>query len=231
MAFGFLSRKWKVVCSILAIVMFVFLVGAGASVVRAAIMGGIGLLALFYGRQYFVSYALLLAAFVMSFWNPFVFTFDSGFHFSFLATLGLIYLAPVLEGATRFLPDRFLLKETFLLTISAQVMVLPLAIANFGGFSWISPVVNLLVLPFIPVIMLISALALFLSFVNFYFGMVLAFVVRLVVNLMVEVVEFFADWSFGFWRLEDFSWWFGGGYYLLLFMLILKHRDNLLVPT
>ena len=231
MAFGFLSRKWKVVCSILAIVLFVLLVGAGASVVRAAIMGGIGLLALFYGRQYFVSYALLLAAFVMALWNPFVFTFDSGFHFSFLATMGLIYLSPVLEGATRFLPDRFLLKETFLLTISAQVMVLPLAIANFGGFSWISPVVNLLVLPFIPVIMLLAALALFLSFVNFSFGMVLAFVVRLVVNFVIGVVEFFADLSFGFWRFEDFSWWFGGGYYLLLFMLILKHRNNLLVPT
>lgn len=220
--FGFLSRKMKVVFSIMVIVLFVLLVGAGASVVRAGIMGGISLLALFYGRQYFVGFVLLLTAFLMAAANPYVLLFDSGFHFSFMATLGLIYLAPSLEKFLLFLPNKFLIRESFLMTLSAQLMVLPLALNNFQGISLIAPIVNLMILPLIPLLMLLSALALAVSFFNFYFGVLVAFSVEILVDFLVWVVEFSADLPFSFLPFENGSWLFAGIYYVCLLFILYR---------
>lgn len=212
--FAFFSRRVKVVLSILAICGFVVLVGAGASVVRAGIMGGISLLAIFFGRQYFVGFVVLMTAFLMSVWNPYILLFDSGFHLSFMATLGLIYLVPLLERFGRFLPKSFLIRESILMTVSAQLMVLPLSISSFHGFSWIAPVVNLIVLPFIPLLMLFSALAVF------GLGFVPAFSVEVLVDILVRVVQFFADLPFGFLTFNSSSVVFFCFYYLVLFLFI-----------
>lgn len=221
---SFLSRKLKILFSLLGVVLFVLLVGAGAAVVRAALMGGIGLLALFYGRQYFVDYALWLTAFVMSLVNPLILTFDSGFHFSFLATMGLIYVVPNLQKWARFVPGRFLLRENFLMTISAQLMVLPVSIWNFGGFSWLAPLINLVVLPFIPLVMLLSALALLFSCFSFVGGEFLAFLTDLIVGFLIWVIGFFADLPWGFLFLKGLPWWLGMVYYGLLYLFTRKER-------
>ena len=80
------------------IVLFVLMTGASASAVRAAIMGILVLLAQKEGRVYSMTNALVLAASLMVWQNPRILRFDAGFQLSFLATVGLVYLAPRIEG-------------------------------------------------------------------------------------------------------------------------------------
>ena len=73
------------------IIVFIIFVGAGASIIRAGIMGMILLLATFSGRKYLAKQALFVSAFVMILINPIIVLSDISFHLSFLATFGILY--------------------------------------------------------------------------------------------------------------------------------------------
>lgn len=144
--------------SVAVILLFTVLTGASASVVRAAIMGLLLLFANGYGRFYDARNGITAAAGLMVFLNPFILVFDIGFQLSFLAVLGLIYIYPILERKIKKLPEMAGLKESLLMTTSAQTLVFPLLIYYFHQFSLVSLPANILVLPLMPLTMLFGFL-------------------------------------------------------------------------
>lgn len=160
--------------SVAGIILFTLLTGAAASVVRAAIMGILVLLAHRGGRAYHMRNALALAGALMLAHDPTILRFDIGFQLSFLATLGLLYVAPLFDRwlerikiraflagrDIRILRERrdtkfrssppWLLRNIFISTLAAQAAVFPLLIFYFGQLSLISPLANLAVLPLVP---------------------------------------------------------------------------------
>ncbi len=152
----------------ISIIFFVLLTGVASSLVRAAIMGILVLIAMREGRMYHMTNALVCAGMVMLLFNPYLLRFDIGFQLSFLATLGLIYLAvPVERSLTRIQyacnrmrgrkeitkeDNRIVrgIKKVMSETIAAQLAVLPLLMYVFGGVSLIAPVSNLFVLALVP---------------------------------------------------------------------------------
>lgn len=143
----FISRKWRVFLTLLLIVFFVLFVGASAAVVRAGIMGGISLLAVWYGKQYDVLRALMMAGLLMVVFNPYTLIYDVGFQLSFLATLGVVVFGNGFMDKLSMLPDNLGFREAIAITLAAQVFVLPVIILNFGRISLISPLANFLVGP------------------------------------------------------------------------------------
>ncbi|MGB3904725.1 MAG: ComEC/Rec2 family competence protein [Anaerolineae bacterium] len=150
--------------TIVAIVLYTILVGADAAVVRAAIMGGLSLLAILGGRQTYALASLALAAFLMTLWNPLL-LWDVGFELSFAATLGLVLLVRPMEQGFRALLSRLrseeraafivrLLSDPLFVTMGAQLAVWPITVYYFHRFSLISPVANFLIIPAQPEIRL-----------------------------------------------------------------------------
>ncbi len=84
-----ISRRPASLLTILLIGGFVWFVGASPSVVRAAIMGGISLLAVIFGRQTWAILSWLLAIGIMLLLN-FSWLGELSFQLSALATLGII---------------------------------------------------------------------------------------------------------------------------------------------
>jgi len=200
--FGFLSRKRRIVAAIAFIVVFVILVGAGSAVVRAAIMGILGLLAVYWGRKNDVAIAIVLSAFLMNLWNPKIVVYDVGFQLSFLATLGLVYVSPKIEalggifGRVLAKVPRFLLiRENLIMTLSAQAFALPVILKAFGRFSLICPIANIFILPFIPFVMLFGFLAVVCGFASHTFGSVFAFVAQVLLDVVFFLAEVFAGLS------------------------------------
>ena len=139
--------------------MFALIVGLSATVVRASVMACILLIAQAYGRTYDVLRALLFAGVVMIAINPFLLLYDIGFQFSFMATVGLILVAPQFES---FVSDGFSklgFRDFFIATVATQIAVLPLLLYHIGEVSLIAVVVNVLVLPAVPFAMLTTFLA------------------------------------------------------------------------
>ncbi|MBU0981254.1 ComEC family competence protein [Patescibacteria group bacterium] len=157
---GFLNLRVRVVVSTVAIVLFVVLVGASAAVVRAGIMGSLALWGLFTGRKSQAFFGLLWSAVLMVLINPYTLPFDVGFQLSFASTLGLLIFNPLFDGIFPEWKRFFALREAFILTLSAQVMTLPLIMFQFGRVSLVSVLANVLVAPFLPFAMLFSGLAL-----------------------------------------------------------------------
>ena len=155
----------RAVAGIVAIVLFALLVGLSATVVRASIMAALILCALLFGRRYDIMRALCLAGLCMVMINPLILVYDVGFQLSFLATLGLIVVAPQFETMLAGVSSWFRLKEFFVATMATQIMILPLLLFQIGQFSVVAVVVNMLVLPMVPFAMLFSFLTGLVGFV------------------------------------------------------------------
>ena len=154
----FMRRRHAFWVSAAIIIVFTIMTGAGASVVRAAIMGLLLLYANGYGRLYDPKNSILLAAAVMVALDPLSLRFDVGFQLSFLAVLGLMYVSPLLKQVFKKIPEWAGFKETVLLSISAQIAVAPLLAYVFHTFSLVSIPANMLVLPLMPYTMLFGFL-------------------------------------------------------------------------
>lgn len=158
-AFGFLGFYGSLSVGGVGIILFALMTGAGATVLRAAIMALIALLARATGRTYTMGRALLIAGVCMVIQNPSILIYDPSFQLSFLASLGLIFVTPVIEVRTKIFSRFPVWREVFISTLSTQVMVLPLLLSQTGILSLVSLPVNMLVLPVIPFTMLFGFIA------------------------------------------------------------------------
>ncbi len=189
--FGFLGRRRRVILTIVFIVLFVIFVGAGAASVRAGVMGVIALLAVWYGRQYEASRALIASAYLMLFWNPLA-IYDVGFLLSVLATGGLIFISPKLEKYFKFLPEFFQIRQSLLMTLSAQIACLPVIIWAFGRVSLISPLANVLILPLLPAIMLFGFLAVMVGIFSVTAGKIFGIFAYLLMKIIFLICDLLA---------------------------------------
>ena len=120
---------------------YTILTGLQASALRSAIMGHLTLWGEKYGRKDASGRLLFLAAALMLFFNPFLLRDDLGFELSFLAMFALVYVCPLGEKIL----GRGSLKSLIILTLASQLLTWPISALNFGRFSVIAPLANLLV--------------------------------------------------------------------------------------
>jgi competence protein ComEC len=149
----YLGRRVSFFLTLLVIGIFVVMSGASASVVRAALMGGLLLTSFGIGRLYSITPALCCAALLMLLVNPRILFWDVGFQLSFLATAGIVYGVEPLEILTKKWPSFFGLKTIFFTTLTAVIATLPLTLFEFGRLSLVALLVNMLVLPIVPAAM------------------------------------------------------------------------------
>lgn len=188
----FFRRRIAFWISVVAIILFVILTGASASVVRAAVMGLFLSFAHGYGRLYDQKNSIILAGAVMIYHNPLILVFDIGFQLSFAAVLGLIYLYPWLDNKLFRIPKFSGVKELILMTISAQIAVAPFLVYYFSNFSFISLPANLLILPFLPYAMLSGFVTGLAGIIFLPLGQLLGYIAWAITVYQIWVVEFFA---------------------------------------
>lgn len=194
--FLWIPRRYAFWVALGAIVFFVLLTGAAASVTRAGIMGGLVLLARQLGRMSRIAQALILAAGIMIWINPPVLLYDIGFQLSFLATIGLVYVSPLFERALRWVPELFALRASLAATLSAIVMTLPIIAYYFGNISLIAPVVNVLVLPSIPIAMGLGFITGVLGFVVPFLGVWCGWLTWALLHGILALIEWCAGLPF-----------------------------------
>lgn len=180
----YLGRRWSFIFSVVAIVLFTIMTGGGASVVRAAIMGMLLLVANSLGRLYSITPALLLTAALMLLHSPLMLFYDAGFQLSFLATIGIVYGVPVFEALTEKVNPVFGIKTILIATLCANLITMPLLLYEFQSISIISPLINVLILPLVPVIMLLG----FISIAPF-FGTGFGFLTTWLIKVMIIITK------------------------------------------
>ncbi|MBX3065853.1 MAG: ComEC family competence protein [Anaerolineae bacterium] len=188
-----------VVVSITGIVLYTIFVGASASVVRAAIMSSLGLIAQRVGRRSDALTSLAATFMLLTIINPNS-AFDLGLIFSTAATLGLLLYLPPLQKWTEALLHRLFHAETaqkiasvladvILIGLAAQIIVLPLMIFFFQEFSLVSFPVNILVAPVQAPIMILGIVMMFLGMIWLPLGQIVAWLVQLPLIYMLSVIR------------------------------------------
>jgi len=221
---SFLPRVWGIIVGGIGIMLFGVLVGGGATVIRSCFMAGVALSADLLRRDYNVSRALIFAVLIMLIQNPMILLHDPSFQLSFLATLGLILLASPIEKRLTFIPEKFGMRGIIASTLATQIFVSPFILYLMGQLSIIGMVVNILVLPFIPVTMLFVFLAGMTGFLNYLLSQLFGWGAHLFLSYELFVVEHFARLPFAAVHIPAFSFWWVGAFYLVFFVVYFRRQ-------
>ena len=221
----FFSQKKSFYITCVFIIIFTLMTGASASVVRAALMGYLVLLAEKVSRVFNFPNAVAFSAFTMILINPNVLTFDAGFLLSFSALFGITYISPIIYSLINTKNDIYQsLWKCFSQTTGAQIAVIPILCKLFGGFSIISLLSNILILWLIPAAMAVS---LIIGIVGL-FGTVLSNVFSIIFYPVFWYITFIIK-NLGSITIVPLNMGNMGLiiYYLVIIIVIIKYRANI----
>ncbi|MFC1632870.1 ComEC/Rec2 family competence protein [Patescibacteria group bacterium] len=148
-----LAHKKATIILMLSILLFVVFTGAAPSTIRAGFMAALVILLPLFARGKNPARVLLVTAILAFLWDP---TLQSnlGFQLSFAATAGILFTRHYWESILSFLPSFGQIRTVAALTCAAQVAVAPLLFVYFENLAWIAPLINVIVAPLLPYIML-----------------------------------------------------------------------------
>ena len=213
-------------------------------VVRSSMMISLNLIAsrVFF-KQYHLFFSLVLTVLIMLLWEPF-YAQSLSFWLSTLATLGIILILPLLESqeglfsrlSTGHLSDQpssgvgNIFKESFLVTLAAQSLTLPLVAIVFGQVSLLSFLTNTILLWLTPLITLaglglMSAGVIFSLWPGLWpqLGPIFSLWVWLPTELFISGVEWFGQFEWGLVELA-LPWWAVAAWWGMLGVIVLREK-------
>lgn len=209
--FAKVSKYLSMLSGASLIVVFIAITGLSPSMTRAGLVAGLGLWAWYYGRKFHPVTLLGVAAAVTVAVNPSYAWGDLGWLLSFGAFAGVMILAPV---ATAYLYGKEkvpFVGQLLIETVSAQIATLPIMIMAFQQFSIIAPLANLLILPVIPFIMLLTAIVGFVTWLVPALAGIVGWIPEQLLQLQIAIINWCADIP---WALEKLEWpWWGAVVY------------------
>lgn len=218
------GRRKTIILTLFVIVFYSLITGFGVPVVRAAIMAGFAYTGKLIGKEGTGWWILILTGGLMLIYQP-NWLLNISFQLSFLATLGVIVVAPVFSNALKKIPK--LIREDFAVTLAAQLMVLPIIAYNFNQISVVGLIANSLVLWSIPIVMISGFGTMIVGLVNNLLGSIVGLVPGILLTYFIYIVQFFSKIpgaSFNIGQTGTLMWI---GYYLILAGVVAKIHSSL----
>lgn len=197
-----LGRRLSGIVTLGVIAWFVWFVGISPSILRASLMGGIAILAILFGRQYWTLCVWGITSGIMLLVYP-LWISDVSFQLSVLATLGIILFGdtnisvPLNE---KNIQARAIMKkmigENMRLTMAAQVFTIPVILWHFHRISLIAPLSNVLIGWVIGPLTALGWATIFLGFLWFPMGYMVSWVDWILLEYIVRIVYFMSSVPF-----------------------------------
>jgi competence protein ComEC len=219
--FAKISKYLAMLTSSGLIVAFIAMTGLSPSMTRAGLVAGLALWAWYYGRKFHPVTLLAIAASVTVLVNPSYVWGDLGWLLSFAAFAGVMIIAPIATAYFFGEENIPFIGQLFIETISAQIATLPIMIIAFQQLSIIAPVANLLILPIIPLIMLLVAVAGIGVLIIPTITGVIGWPAEQLLHLQIAIINWCADIP---WALEKPEWqWWGAVFYIAIIAVVIAH--------
>ena len=235
--FGFLN-KIRIPIRLSSIIVIIFILGLMAltgftySVIRAGIM----MIIMLAGKTLYKNSdslnSLGLALLIILLINPFAVK-SVGFNLSFSAALGIIVLYPHLRSwvILKFKLKNLFIKgavNAFLVSLSANLFVLPWAVLLFDEISVFSPIINALLYPFIFIALIFGYLTAITFFIP-YIPLITQFIAENAIEIIRKVCIVIVQIPYSFLPAGDtfLLIWLGGSLLMVLISTFSKHRSKL----
>ena len=187
--FWFLRRKWASIVGVLMMLLYALEAGGEPPVIRAVIMASVVYLSFVVGRRATSWWTLLVTGWMMILIEPLLLV-DVSFQLSMAASVGLMIVDPFLSrvvcrnGGEKLTT---VLGGTGVITsVATMVVTAPVIWWHFGRMSMIGILSNILILPFVPILMVFGAAMQVLPAVFYLPTYVIA-------HWMVGVIRFFGS--------------------------------------
>ena len=146
---------------------FAIIAGLSPSVTRAVAMFSIISIAMHLKRSTNIYNTLVISAFVILLFKP-TFLFSVGFQMSYLAVLGIVSVQPIIYKLWK--PKYWIIDkpwQIFTVTLAAQAGVVPISLFYFHQFPGLFFVSNIVVIPFLGLILGFGLLVIALALIGF----------------------------------------------------------------
>lgn len=197
---------FSTVLTIVPVIIYTMIAGAGISVVRATIMAVTFMVALILDKENDLYNALSIAALFILLCAPYS-LFDISFQLSFAAVLSILFITPRLLACISFqIPERngfnskfsryivFSLLTFFAATVSATLGTLPLIVYYFNRVSMVTLIANICVTPLLGILTIpICALIIFSAFLAPFLTPILIDVASFLIWVSCSFVNFFSS--------------------------------------
>ncbi len=188
-------RVWKELLILIFLWLFSLLTGAGASVIRAVIMFSFISLGKIIHKKGSIENALAASAFFMLCNNPYL-LWDIGFQLSYAAVLSLVvFMKPIEEMISIENPLLNGFWKMNAVTLSAQMLTLPLCIYHFHQMPLLFLPANLIAVPLSTIALYGLLLLMALSHFTFI-GQQIGSIISRIIQLMNDGMAYFSQYRF-----------------------------------
>ena len=203
---GKINKIYKLI--VLSTMMFIYsaMVGNSPSIIRA-IMFMISLyLSFFLDRKMDKISTLSFIGILFVINNPYI-IYNISFQLSFLATLSIIYFYGYINNKLNI--------KIISLTLSANILTIPIIYYNFEGIPLVSILGNIIIVPFVGIIIYLAILSLILFNINIYISSIVVYINRFILETIYVLLEKISNLDFAYIAIEEPKL-----YYVIIYYII-----------
>ena len=215
--YGRVSKERGIIVAAIVIICYALLCGFSPPVLRSVIMGLALLLGLMLGKDADRGAILSGAVILMLCYRP-LWIQDVGFQLSFLSTAGLIYIMPKLRPVFSNHWIAFIV-DSLAVCLAAQIAVIPFLVYYFHQLSPCSLFANLIVVPLIEVLLIMTLLGLVFSFILPPVGTIILIAASIVLWPCLNITNWIASWDWATIAIPKTPVYMALVYYLMLWVI------------
>ena len=187
----FLKRKrLGQILMIIVIILFMNLTGNTGSVVRSGIMASLGIIASIIHRKSDIWNNMAIAMLIQIILNPYI-IFDVGVQLSYGGVIGIVAFNKVVTNSIEQLSNKInnYIKESISVTVSANIVIIPIMMYTFNTISLSFVISNLLAGAILGIIVLYAFALIFLYMVLHSFISPLFIILNLMLKILIYIAH------------------------------------------
>ena len=221
---GKINKIYKLLVLTILMVLYLIMIGFSPSIIRSIAFILILYLSFFIDKRRDSISSLSLVGILLIINNPYI-IYNISFQLSFLSTLSIIYFYGYIKYKLKL--------SLILLTVCANILILPIMYYNFNGIAINSIISNLIIVPLMSVIIYLSIISVILFNVSIDISKTIAYLAKIIINTIYFVLEKLSDFSFSYIEIENPNFYFVIIYYILIFLYmfykelkVIKEQSN-----
>lgn len=184
----------KLIIVLASLSLFGILAGLAPSVIRSVVMFSFVAIGMYLRRSTNIFHTLLVSVLLILLFQP-SFLFDVGFQLSYIALFFILWLQPLLSSL--WIPKNKIASyfwDIITVSFAAQIGAFPLSVYYFHQFPGLFFVTNLIIIPFLTVIMALGVLVMVLAALD-YVPTFLAKLLELSIYYMDKIINSIASFE------------------------------------
>lgn len=191
---GGINKFYKLILIGILLWLYSIMVGQSPSIVRAIVCSLIAYIAVFIHERADGMSSLSFIGIILVINNPYI-IYNISFQLSFLATLSIIYFYGYINSKIKL--------KLIALTISANILTLPLVYLYFKNISLVSVISNVLVVPFLSIIIYLSIISAIIFPISLTLSKFMVIINSLIIDIINNTLEFLYNLKFSYIEFEE----------------------------